>query len=433
MRASRVAEPALFVFFDLHEALMPTGGQAEQRWRLVRRLRDLEAEIGTRRQAIVLVAPDLVVPAALDKDVTVLDLPLPGPDEARRLLLALVRRRGVFLDPLLEERFVRACLGLTEREVKRNLARIMLSGGNFSEDDLAGMAEAKRQMIRRSRYLEYYDEVGRMDQVGGMGALKRWLERRALAFTENARAFGLPEPKGLFLLGVQGCGKSLMAKAAAGLFHVPLLRLDIGEVFAGGGVEEASLRATIRVAESVAPAVLWIDELEKAFATGDASGRRSLGVLLTWMQEKKKPVFVVATANEVRDIPPELLRKGRFDELFFVDLPDVHERLEILDIHLRARGRDPERFDLLQAAEESEKYSGAELEQVVVEALFNAFAEQRELSDHDIINTLRETVPLAITMDERLKELRDWARPRTRPASTSRRRLDFFQDFEVEV
>ena len=214
-----------------------------------------------------------------------------------------------------------------------------------------------------------------------------------------------------------------MAKVVAQNWNLPLLGLDVSVLFQHS-VEEG-LRETIRIAESMAPAVLWIDELEKGFS--QSSSADALGVFLTWMQEKTKPIFVVATANDVRALPPELLRKGRFDEIFFVDLPDVHERLEILDIHLRRRNRDPKRFDLTILAEETELFSGAELEQVVISGLFQAFAESRPMDTTDLLEVSREIVPLAVTMDEALKDLREWARPRARRAAADRRRMDFFQ------
>jgi SpoVK/Ycf46/Vps4 family AAA+-type ATPase len=290
--------------------------------------------------------------------------------------------------------------------------------------------EEKSRAIRASRYLEFWELNDDMGAVGGMDNLKLWLDQRATAFSERARRFGLPAPKGLFLLGVQGCGKSLMAKCVAGSWQVPLLRLDMGAVFSVHDQAETALRQTMRVAESMAPTVLWIDELEKGFsATTDAGAGRALGSFLTWMQEKTVPVFVVATANEVRALPPELLRKGRFDEIFFVDLPNAHERLAILDIHLRRRDRDPEGFDLTTVAEETERFSGAELEQVVISALFKAFSMERDLREEDLVDACRETIPLAITMDDRLKELREWARPRARRASEDTRRVDFFGDW----
>lgn len=416
-----VSEPALFLVFDPHPWLGDAAG--------VRRLRDLAHSIGQRSQAIVFVGPELRVPLELDKELSVLDVPLPGREEVGRLLSLLLRSQRITLDNELFERFVGGSLGLTEREIKRLYARILLGGEGFRERDLPALSEEKRQLIRKSRYLEFWESAGRVDDVGGMDNLKTWLRQRESGFTERARAFGLPEPRGLFLLGVQGCGKSLMAKAVSDLWRFPLLRLDVAAVFQTGRQQEG-LRETVRVAESLAPVVLWIDELEKGFLSAGQTGGEALGYFLTWMQEKQSPVFVVATANEVRSLPPELLRKGRFDEIFFVDLPNVHERLAILEIHLRRRHRDPALFDLTPIAEESEKFSGAELEQVVVSALFIAFEADREVTGEDLLDVVREMVPLAITMDDRLKELREWARPRARPASLDRRRIDFFDELE---
>ena len=306
----------------------------------------------------------------------------------------------------------------------------MIGGTRFAEEDLRTLSEEKSRAIRKSRFLEFWDTLGTMSKVGGMDNLKRWLEERRMGFSDKAKDFGLPEPKGVFMLGVQGCGKSLMAKAVADLWQLPLLRLDVAAVFSAGGNEENSLRETVRVAESLAPVVLWIDEIEKGFDGRSGGGGEAFGYFLTWMQEKTKPVFVVATANEVRVLPPELLRKGRFDEIFFVDLPNVHERLDILEIHLRNRRRDPHDFDLTQVAEETDRFSGAELEQVVVSALYSAFSQDRAMDNDDLIDAARETIPLAITMDVRLKDLREWARPRARKATMDRKRIDFFKEWE---
>jgi hypothetical protein len=418
-----VSEPTVFIFSDLHAHLDDP--------RVVRRVRDAARLVGGRRQVLLLVGPSSRLPPDLDKEVMLLDVPLPDREELARLLAVLLQSQDLDVPPARFERFVKGALGLTEEECKRLFARILISGGGFSKKDLRELVEEKRQVIRRSRFLEFWDAGDTGGQVGGMDSLKVWLGQRQAGFTLAARDYGLPEPRGVFLLGVQGCGKSLMAKAIADLWQLPLLRLDVAAVFTSStGDAENSLRETVRVAESLAPAVLWIDEIEKGFNGADGGGGDAFGYFLTWMQEKSKPVFVVATANEVRLLPPELLRKGRFDEIFFVDLPNVHERLTIIDIHLRRRGRNPDDFDLTQVAEETEQFSGAELEQVVVSSLFSAFAEGREMNSHDLLDIGREMIPLAVTMDDRLKSLREWARPRTRRASLDRRRVDFFEEWE---
>jgi AAA+ superfamily predicted ATPase len=418
-----VSGPGLFVLLDAH----PWWSDEVA----VRRLRDLAERVGERGQAILLVGHSVAVPAALDKDVTIVDVRLPDRKGVGKLLAALVKAEKIDLPPARFWRFVDGSLGLTEREIKRLFARIVMSGGRFSDADLNTLVEEKRQAIRRSRYLEFWNATGRTDDVGGMDALKTWLGQRELGFTAEARSFGLPQPKGLFLLGVQGCGKSLMAKAVADMWKLPLLRLDVAAVFQSPGEEDQSLRATIQIAERLAPVVLWIDELEKGFLSMEVDGGgQAFSTFLTWMQEKTAPVFVVATANEVRALPPELLRKGRFDEIFFVDLPDPHERLEILEIHLNARSRDPHDYDLTQIVEETERFSGAELEQVIVAGMFHAFSGDRSLAFEDLLEAAQETVPLAITMDDHIKSLREWARPRARRASTDRRRVDFFKDWE---
>jgi SpoVK/Ycf46/Vps4 family AAA+-type ATPase len=417
--------PGLFRLVDLHPFLDDPV--------VVRRLRDLAARMGGRKQAAVLLSPELQVPPELGKDLVVIDLPLPDRDEVGRILRVLLKARKIDLPGDRFDRFVRGSLGLTENEIKRLYARILLSGGTFTDTDLRSLVAEKRRVIRRSRFLEFHEASERIADVGGMDSLKEWLRQRQAGFSRRARDFGLPEPKGVFLLGVQGCGKSLMAKAVADLWQLPLLRLDVAALFQSGGSEEQGLRETVRIAETLAPAVLWIDEIEKGFSGRGDAGGEGFGYFLTWMQEKKKPVFVVSTANDVRFLPPELLRKGRFDEIFFVDLPSDHERLSILEIHLRRRGRDPDLYDLVQVSEETDRFSGAELEQVVVGALFAAFAEGRSLTTGDLLDTCRELIPLAVTMDDRLKELREWARPRARKASNDRRRIDFFEDWDADV
>lgn len=280
-------------------------------------------------------------------------------------------------------------------------------------------------MIRKSGLLEYHPLDESLGDVGGLDGLKLWLSRRQSALGESARRFGLPAPKGLLLLGVQGCGKSLTAKAIAAQWRLPLLRLDLGRIFSGlVGSSEENLRKAIRVAESVAPAVLWVDEIEKGLAGSGSGGTldggvtaRVFGGFLTWLQEKRAPVFVVATANRIDGLPPELLRQGRFDETFFIDLPSFDDRRAVLEIHLRRRNRDPARFDLERLASLSEGFSGAELEGAVVAGLYEAFAVGGDLTQAQIEEALRVTRPLAVTMREEIDKLRTWARGRTRSAS----------------
>jgi SpoVK/Ycf46/Vps4 family AAA+-type ATPase len=291
------------------------------------------------------------------------------------------------------------------------------------------MAREKCRALRRTPALTFHEVQDGLAEIGGLGEIKKWLGERRRAFGSEARQFGLPSPRGLLLLGVQGCGKSIAAKAVAKEWQFPLLRLDLAAAFGGEkGSPEASIREAIAVAESLAPTVLWIDEIEKGFCDSgaDSSASRVFGAFLTWLSEKQSTVFVVATANDVTGLPPELLRRGRFDELFFVDLPTAAERAEILAIHLRKRGRDPLQFPLVDLAEQAGRLTGAELEQTVTAALFTAFAERREVTPADVANAMNETVPLYDTYEERIKELRDWGRGRTRPASVDAKMVDFF-------
>jgi SpoVK/Ycf46/Vps4 family AAA+-type ATPase len=273
-----------------------------------------------------------------------------------------------------------------------------------------------------------------MESVGGLESFKKWIDERALAFLPEARKYGLSEPRGVMLLGVQGCGKSLSAKSVARRFGVPLLRLDLARVTGGHSASsEEKLALALSAAESMAPAVLWVDEIEKAFAgtTGsdgrDSGAFRLLGSFSTWLQERQCPVFVVATANDVTKLPPELLRRGRFDELFFVDLPGSQARREILAHHLRKRGRDPELFELDALAEQCTNYSGAELEQIVVGGLHRSFAQKRELNAADLRRVARDIVPLSTTYEEQIKALREWATGRTRNAGREAAVVDLFR------
>jgi SpoVK/Ycf46/Vps4 family AAA+-type ATPase len=322
------------------------------------------------------------------------------------------------------ESLVAAAHGLTLAEAENAFAKAIAEDSRLDASDVRLVLEEKSQVVRKSGMLEYFATDFSLDDVGGLHHLKSWLSRRRNAFSEAARKFGLPEPKGLLLLGVQGCGKSLTAKAIATQWRLPLLRLDMGRIYSGlMGSSEENLRRAIRVIESLAPTVLWIDEIEKGMANSIGGGgdsgvsARVFGTLLTWLQEKTAPVFVVATANRIDALPPELLRKGRFDEIFFIDLPSAAEREAIFEIQLRRRGRDVAEFPLKELAKACENFSGAEIEQAVVSALYDAFADGKDLDAALVFRALKETRPLAVTMAEDVNRLREWAQERTRPAS----------------
>jgi SpoVK/Ycf46/Vps4 family AAA+-type ATPase len=291
--------------------------------------------------------------------------------------------------------------------------------------DLETILEEKKQIIRKSGMLEYYEHREEFSDVGGMEILKDWLVKRRNAFSSRARDFGLPLPKGILMIGVPGTGKSLTAKAVGALWQMPLLRLDVGKIFGGlVGSSEENIRTVIKTSEAIAPAILWIDELEKGFSGTGSSGQTDGGTtsrvfasFITWLQEKTSPVFVIATANNVSQLPPELLRKGRFDEIFFCDLPGREDRRQIIDIHIRKKKRDPGQFDMDKLIEATVDYSGAELEQAVIASLYDAFDTGNDLTTDGLLNTLRDIVPLAITMREQIEAMREWARTRARPAA----------------
>jgi ATP-dependent 26S proteasome regulatory subunit len=396
----------------------------------VRRMRDALGRLAQRRQTIVLLGPVVDLPLELEREASRLALPLPTADELRRLFDRVASGSGSAApaDHVLDE-CVRAAQGLTSAEAVRVLRKAWLAAGAFDDGAVAHVLREKQKALRRVPALSFHDASENLTEVGGLGELKRWLAERRRAFGAEARAFGLPVPRGLLLLGVQGCGKSLSAKAVAREWRFPLLRLDLAAAFGDRSRSpEVTMREARAVAESLAPAVLWIDEIEKGFSATDRDpvASRVFGAFLTWLAEKDAPVFVVATANDVTALPPELLRRGRFDELFFVDLPSEGERVEILAIHLAKRGRDPKQFPLTELAARAQRLSGAELEQVVAAGLYKAFCERRELSENDLANAIEETVPLYETYEERIKELRDWARTRARPATLDARMADLF-------
>ncbi|MFT0788936.1 AAA family ATPase [Synechococcus sp. H55.10] len=415
-------DPAICVFKDLHDFLDNT---EVKRW-----LRDAIASLKGSHKTILLMSPVQVIPVELEKDICVVDFPLPDMAALERTLNRQLEQlpRGGSVSPETREKLVKAALGLTQDEAEKVYRKAVVTHGRLSEAEVDIVLSEKKQLIRRNGILEFIEEDETIDAVGGLEELKRWLLQRSEAFTERARAYGLPQPKGLLILGVPGCGKSLIAKTTARLWGLPLLRLDMGRVYDGSmvGKSEANLRSALRTAESLAPAILFIDELDKAFAgsagSSDSDGgtsSRIFGSFLTWMQEKRSPVFVMATANRVERLPGEFLRKGRFDEIFFVDLPNINERMEIFRIHLKKRRRDISRFDLRQLAAACEGFSGAEIEQVLIAAMYEAFAQNREFTQLDILAATKATQPLSRTMTEQVVALREWAQQRARPAAAS--------------
>ena len=421
-------EPAVFLFKDFHPFL--TRNQTAT----IRKLKEIGLHLKNSHKTLILISPMIEIPVELEKEVTVVSVPLPGKEDLGALLDQIVEEVRNFQEVRIEldeegrERLLQAALGLTLNEAENVFAKILVQDQRLSGDDVQQVFSEKQQIVRKSGLLEYYANRETFGQIGGLEALKEWLQKRRLAFSDQARAFGLPPPKGILLLGVQGCGKSLCAKAVSHLWEVPLLRFDIGRMFGSlVGSSEENMRKAIAVAESIAPAILWVDEIDKAFSGTQGSGvsdggttARVFGTFLTWLSEKTASVFVVATANDISELPPELLRKGRLDEIFFVDLPGEEERREIFSIHLQKRGRKLELFDLEALAAATPGFSGAEIEEAIISGLYDAFYDQSELNQEYVVRSLLETVPLSRTMEEKIASLRAWADGRARAASVIR-------------
>ena len=370
------------------------------------------------------------LPAELEKYITVLQIPLPKRNELGEVLDIVAKQSKVELKTNLRNRLIDAALGMTSMEADLAYCLASVKDG-FDDKSPFTVSSEKEQIIRKSGILDYFPKNESLKDVGGMDNLKEWLNKRQLAYDKEARDWGLKEPKGLLLLGVPGCGKSLIAKSIASSWNMPLLRLDVGKVFQGiVGSSEDNIRKAIATAEAVAPCVLWIDEIEKGLSGVQSSGATDGGVtsrifstILTWMQEKTAPVFVVATANNINQIPPELLRKGRFDEIFFVDLPSQKEKENIFSIHLQKNRQNVSSFALDILAQKAEGFNGAEIEECVKEAMFTAYVESQEsniapkLQMIHILDAIKNTVPLSKTMEKQITDLRKFAVSRAKNAS----------------
>ncbi len=421
--------PPIAALLDFHDALAYPG--------VVRRLRDLVPHLEAERHCVVIIAPELRLPEGLAAETAIVRMPLP--DEAGlREILGEILDASADLAPPDEQRdiAVRGARGLTGTQARRAFLRGLYTDRDLGPSAITAILAEKRRILSRDLGLEDIESLEQPEDIGGLESFKAWLFERAQAMAPDAQRFGLVPPRGVLLVGVQGCGKSLSAKCAAAQLGVPLLRLDLPRVLGageGGRSAEESLSRALAAAESVAPVALWVDEIEKGFA-GSAQGRgndsrasRLLGAFSTWLQERTSAVFIVATANDVTALPPELLRRGRFDELFFVDLPDARARRTILAVHLRKRARDPALFDLGLLSDHCESFSGAELEQVVVGGLHRAFAAGREMDTTDMRYVAEETVPLYQTYEESIKALREWSIGRCRKAGRVDEVVDLFR------
>ncbi len=386
---------------------------------IARKLRNLERHLKSLAQNITILAPKITIPDNLTEVITVLDFPLPQASEIRTEIIQITTNIGTAnrLEPRVIDELVQSSQGLSLERIRRVLAKAIAEHGELTPEDVELILAEKRQTIRQTQILEFYPSTSEISDIGGLDNLKEWLLRRGNSFSEKARQYGLPHPKGLLLAGIQGTGKSLTAKAIAHHWHLPLLRLDVGRLFAGlVGESESRTRQMIQLSEALSPCVLWIDEIDKAFSSnsdgrGDAGTTgRVFGTLLTWMAEKNSPVFIVATANNIRQLPPELLRKGRFDEVFFVGLPTQPERQQIFTVHLtKFRPLNLRNYDCDRLAYETPNFSGAEIEQAIIEAMHLGFSQNRDFTTEDILESVSQIVPLAQTAQKEIQLLQEWA------------------------
>jgi AAA+ superfamily predicted ATPase len=400
---------ALIVLKDFHEAWSNA--------QFKRKLRSVTQRLKFTRKSLLITTPTAKLPEELKDEALLVEFPPPTEEHLNAVLNSLTQAPGVKvnLTPLGREKLVQAALGLTAAQAGRIFAKAIVSDGTLDDRGIELVTRDKKQIIAESKALEFYAVTETPDDVGGLGVLKEWLRLRERAFTQEARDYGLRAPKGIALIGIPGTGKSLTAKMIGGLWRLPLVRLDVGALFGGlVGESEENTRRALRLAETVSPCVLWIDEMEKALAQGGLDGgtsTRVFGSILTWMSEKTVPCFVVATANDVSRLPPELLRKGRFDEIFFLDLPTMEERRDIFRVHVRKKRREPQNFDLARLARESESYTGAEIEQAIEDAMTQGFSDdRREFTTDDIVAALHALVPLSRSQKEQVEALRNWLR-----------------------
>lgn len=438
-------EAVLFVLRDLHPILKHP--ETDKNAPVIREIKNLTKDLKRSRKTLIFTSYTLAIPPELQEEITVVDFPLPNIPEIDHLIGQLVPPDKLKITGLGKEQLIKACQGLSRARISRVLASALAAKQQVNESDIERVLEAKKQTIRQTGILEFFHSQETLKNVGGLDNLKQWVRMRQDAFTEEARKYGIPNPKGVLLVGIQGTGKSLSAKTIAHEWRLPLLRLDAGRLFGGiVGESESRVRQMIQLVEAIAPCVLWMDEIDKAFGNvssgfdGDSgTSRRVFGSLITWMQEKNSPVFIVATANNVQVLPAELLRKGRFDEIFFLNLPNQREREEIFKVHLqRLRDSRLRDFDLVLLAQNSENFSGAEIEQVIIDAMQRAFStlvdqKRRDFTTEDILKAISETVPLAAIARPQIEALKQWAaQAGARTASQDSQLLEELRQYSPE-
>ncbi len=416
-------EKEIYIFKDIHRFLNDST--------IIRLLKNVYDVLKGSSRTLFLIAPPLQIPDELYQEISVVNLPLPGREEVGiifdKIIDSLPNGEAIKKDlsPDLREQFIRAALGLGAEDIFWALKKSLVGIEKLTEEEVKKVFYEKKSLVKKTGILEFVDNDVTLDDLGGLENLKTWLKKRKHIFSKRASKYGLNVPKGILVMGISGCGKSMAIKAIASYWNFPLLRLDMARLYdMVFGPPEQSLEYAIKTAEAVAPVVLWVDEIEgglanKRMKSQATSESRVLASFLTWMQEKKRPVFVGATANEIDLLPPEMLRKGRFDEIFYVDLPNFEDRKKILSIHLSKRNIDPSNFNLNEIAKSMEGFNGAEIEQVVISALVEAFSQERELTDMDIFRVMGNMVPLSTTMKEEIKRLERWAYNRAVKASGS--------------
>ena len=400
--------PALFLLKDFNRFLTDLS--------ISRKLRNISRILKLQPKTIIIVGSDLTIPKELQDLITVLEFQLPLEDEITQELNRLINSLNIKVDPQLFENLTRACQGLSLERIRRVLSKIIATYKTIDTNSIAVLLSEKKQIISQTEILEYSSVNEKITNLGGLDNLKEWLKKRKTAFSIQASNYGLPTPRGLLLIGIQGTGKSLTAKAIANDWQLPLLKLDVGKLFGGVvGQSESRLRQMINVAETISPCILWIDEIDKAFTNTESKGdsgtsNRVLATFISWLSEKTKPVFVISTANNIDLLPLEIIRKGRFDEIFFLDLPKQDEREEIFKIHLQEfRPESWNLFDYSKLAKLSESFSGAEIRQSIIEGMYHAFYEKREFTTDDICLAVKELIPLANLESNQMLKLQNWA------------------------